>query len=218
MLALQEGRAFKRVKRKSLTNEQATRVEILKALNWLRTEGTQKDYRLLFLSGHGSVDKQQNYYYFFSYEHDPGEDWELYSIKWSTLLDRITGPWKAILMVDTCRAAAVAGGGRTRNDTNFDEVLKQMLNDYRGLVVFSAATGWEVSLEKPEWGHGAFTKALLEGLAGKADGYGGPADGIIETKELGAWIVDRVKELNKEQHATYAQPPELPSFPLIQVK
>ena len=42
---------------------------------------------------------------------------------------------------------------------------------------------------------------------------------FIETKELGSWIIDRVKELTKgEQHATHAQPPELPSFPLVQVK
>jgi hypothetical protein len=41
-------------------------------------------------------------------------------------------------------------------------------------------------LKKREWGHGAFTKALLEGLSGSADGYGGRPDGYIETKELGS--------------------------------
>ncbi len=34
----------------------------------------------------------------------------------------------------------------------------------------AASTGKESSLESPEWGHGAFTLALLEGLGeGKAD-------------------------------------------------
>jgi WD40 repeat protein len=214
-----QARFFKKVKSKTLTNRQATRVEILKALNWLRTEGTQKDYRVLFLSGHGSVDRQENYY-FFSHEHDPKEDWELYSIKWSTVLEKLTAaPGKAILMVDTCRAGAVVGTGKTRSATNFDEILKQTQSDYRGLVVFSAATGRQVSVERPDWGQGAFTKALLEGLRGKADGYGGRTDGLIETKELGSWIIDRVKELTDgEQHATYSQPPELPPFPLVQVK
>ena len=209
MLALQEGRAFKKVKRKNLTNRQATRVEILKALSWLRTEGTQKDYRLLFLSGHASVDKHENYY-FFSHEHDPGEpDWEVYNIKWSAILQRLADLGKTILMVDTCRAGAVAGVGRARSNTNFDEILKQMQNDYRGLVIFSAATGREVSVEKREWGHGAFTKALLEGLAGKADGHGEPADGFIDTTELGSWIIERVRTLtNGEQHATHVQPLE----------
>lgn len=218
VFALQAGRAFRNVKRKTLTNRQATRIEIIKALKWLRTEGTQNDYRLLFLSGHAGIDRQ-GHYYFFSHEHEPDEDWELYSINFSVISERLSGSGKAILMVDTCRAAAVAGGGRSRGDTNFDEILKRMVDDYRGLVIFSAATGREVSVERREWGHGAFTKALLEGLAGQADGYGGVPDGSIETKELGSWIIDRVKVLTKgEQHATHTQPPGLPSFPLVQLK
>ncbi|MEJ0032444.1 MAG: hypothetical protein WDO15_19765 [Bacteroidota bacterium] len=39
-----------------------------------------------------------------------------------------------------------------------------------GVVIMAASTGKESSLESPEWGHGAFTLALLEGLGeGKAD-------------------------------------------------
>lgn len=65
----------------------------------------------------------------------------------------------------------------------------------------------------------ATLQVLSEGLAGKADGYGGPADGVIETKELGAYIIDRVKTLTRgEQHATHAQPAELPSFPFVRVR
>lgn len=102
---------------------------------------------------------------------------------------------------------------------SFDQILKEMQSDYRGLVTFAASTGKQVSVEKQEWGHGAFTKALLEGLDGKADGYGGPANGYIETKELGAWIIDRVKELTgREQDAIHTQPSELPPFPLYGLK
>jgi uncharacterized caspase-like protein len=86
-------------------------------------------------------------------------------------------------------------------------------------VIFAASTSTEVSIEKEEWGHGAFTKALIEGLSGKADGYGGKHDRVLDTKELGSWIIDRVKELTEgEQHAIHSQPPELPSFPLFTLK
>jgi WD40 repeat protein len=215
----QEGRIFNKVKPKQLTNQQATRTNILRALNWLRKEGTPKDYRLLFLSGHGGLDRQNNYY-FFAYDHDPQEDLAVSNVKWTEILDRLTEvPGKAILMVDTCRAAAIASGGKTRSTVNFEEILKEMQSDYRGLVTFAASTGRQVSVERREWGHGAFTQALLEGLAGKADGYGGKADSYIETKELGSWIIDRVWELtNKEQKAIHSQPPELPSFPLFMLK
>jgi uncharacterized caspase-like protein len=180
----QEGRLFHKVRPKRLLNEEATRADIIRALNWLR-EGTKEDYRLLFLAGHGGMDRQSNYY-FFAHDHDPKDDMEVSNIKWNTILDRLTAtPGKAILMVDTCRAAAVAGSGKARSAVNFDQILKEMQSDYRGLVTFAASTGKQVSVEKPEWGHGAFTKALLEGLDGKADGYGGRANGYIETKELG---------------------------------
>ena len=215
----QEGRTFAEVKTKRLTNQQATRADIIRSLDWLRREGTEKDYRLLFLSGHGGVDRQSNYF-FYSYDHDPQEDLEVYDVRWTTFLDKLTAvPGKAILMVDTCRAAALAGGPKTKGPVNFEEILKEMQSDYRGLVTFAASTGRQMSIEKREWGHGAFTKALLEGLSGKADGYGGKADGYIDTKELGAWIIERVRELTaKEQHAIHTQPPELPSFPLYVVR
>ena len=215
----QEGRLFHKVHTQQLLDEKATRTDILRALNWLK-EGTQRDYRLLFLSGHGGMDRQRNYY-FFAYDHDATQDLEISNIKWTSILDRLTAtPSKAILLVDTCRAAAITGDGKARSSVNFDQILKEMQSDYRGLVTLAASTGKQISREKPEWGHGAFTKAVLEGLLqGKADGYGGQPNGYIETKELGAWVIDRVKVLtDKEQDATHNQPPELPPFPLYQVK
>ena len=38
-----------------------------------------------------------------------------------------------------------------------------------GVVVYAASTGGQVSRETERWGNGAFTKALVEGLRGKAD-------------------------------------------------
>ena len=71
-------------------------------------------------------------------------------------------------------------------------------------------------MERAEWGHGAFTKALLEGLQGKADLNG---DGVVETAELATWIVQRVRELTGgDQHAIVSpNPADLPSFALCRV-
>jgi len=91
-----------------------------------------------------------------------------------------------------------------------------MKNDYYGVITFAATTDEEDSVERPEWGHSAFTKALLEGLQGKADLNG---DGVVETTELGTWIVQRVRELtNGDQHAIVSpSPADLPSFALCRV-
>src|SRR5262249_11873886 len=83
----QQGRLFGSIQTKLLTNEQATRSAIIKALDWLSREATQKDVRVLFISGHGGLDRQKNYF-FYSHEHHADEDPELYDVKWNTLLDK----------------------------------------------------------------------------------------------------------------------------------
>ena len=79
-----------------------------------------------------------------------------------------------------------------------------------------ACHGREESQEKDEWGHGAFTKALLEGLDGQADCN---KDGAVYLTELDAYVTDRVKVLTKgQQHPTTHKPSTVRSFPLAASK
>lgn len=213
----QEGILFEQVKAKVLVNEEATRSAIIKGLNWLEAEATQKDIRILFVSGHGVVDYKDDYY-FLPVDHPPGEEPNVYGLGRHRLYDRLRNiPGKAILMVDTCRAAAVADE-RRKGLVNFTRVLKEINSEYTGLVTFAASTGREVSVEREEWGHGAFTRALIDGLSGSADGHGGEKDGYIYIHELGTWIMERVKELTEgQQHAIFDTHPNLPSFPFFAV-
>ena len=74
-------------------------------------------------------------------------------------------------------------------------------------------TGSEVSIEDLAWGHGAFTKALLDGLDGPAD-Y--DQDGVITLKELDLHITRNVKKLtNGSQRPTTQIPANMPDFPLF---
>ena len=80
-------------------------------------------------------------------------------------------------------------------------------------MVFAASTGKQSSIESQDWGNGAFTKALLEGLNGKADLLG--KDRTITINELDAWLADRVAQLTHgEQTPTTAKPQTIPNFPL----
>ncbi len=74
-----------------------------------------------------------------------------------------------------------------------------------------------VSLEHPDWGHGAFTKALIEALEkGQAD-YS--KDGMINLREMDLYIAERVEVLTKgEQHPTTQKPSTISRFPIVQVK
>jgi len=85
------------------------------------------------------------------------------------------------------------------------EAIRELASDEYGVVVMAASTGQEVSIERPEWKHGAFTKALLEGLQeGRADLS---QDGIVHLTELDHFIAEKVKELTQgEQHPTHRNP------------
>jgi uncharacterized caspase-like protein len=79
-----------------------------------------------------------------------------------------------------------------------------------GAIVFTSSTGKQFSFENTEWGNGAFTKALVEGLSGKADLF---RKGKITIKTLDAYISDRVEELTGgNQSPTTIIPFSIPDF------
>ncbi len=81
-----------------------------------------------------------------------------------------------------------------------------------GAIVFLSSTALQYSLEKDEWNNGAFTKAIVEGLSGKAD-YAGK--GKITIKMLDLYISERVKELTGgKQSPTTTLPDAIRDFPL----
>jgi len=82
-----------------------------------------------------------------------------------------------------------------------------------GAVVFTSSTGKQDSQEKPEWNNGAFTKALVEGIEGKAAHYSGK--GRITINMLDLYISERVKELTRgNQTPATAKPSTMPDFPI----
>jgi uncharacterized caspase-like protein len=71
-------------------------------------------------------------------------------------------------------------------------------------------------MEHPEWGHGAFTKSLLDGLQdGNADLNG---DGVVHLNELDYYVAEQVKALTSgAQHPTPLKPSTISRFPIVQV-
>lgn len=75
----------------------------------------------------------------------------------------------------------------------------------------TASTGRGYSIEKSNWGHGAFTKALLEGLSEAKADYND--NHIISIKEIDLYVTDRVKALTKgKQKPTTIIPESVPDF------
>jgi len=185
------GSLYREVKVMSLTDERATRPEIAAAFQWLQREARSTDTVMVFLAGHG-VNAQSRDYYFLPREADPDRIPET-AVSFAQLKEAFaTLPGRSILFVDTCHAGNAIGAQRPIFDADNTLAVNSLAQMENNLVVFASSAGDQMSQESDDWGNGAFTVALLEGLSGKADLLG---RGKITFKQLDAYIADRVAQL-----------------------
>nr|VFJ61827.1 MAG: WD domain-containing protein, G-beta repeat-containing protein [Candidatus Kentron sp. DK] len=188
----------------------ADRGEVLDGLDWLRREVTEKDVGVLFLAGHGANDDDGDYYFL---PRDAGtrrlrrSAVAYFEVK--KTLRNLAG--KALAFIDTCHSGNVMGGRRGVADINV--IINDLAAAENGVVVFASSSGRQFSYEKSDWGNGAFTKALVEGIDGKAN-Y--TKDGRITINQLDLYLSERVKELTGgRQTPTTNKPPDTPDFPIV---
>jgi WD40 repeat protein len=196
---------------KAITNEEATKDEVLDGLDWIRKETTSNDVAMVFFSGHGLND-QNNYYYFAPYNIDPDRLLRT-GVAFSDIKNTVSAiAGKALFFVDTCHSGNSLGLSTRKGPLDINLVINELSSAQNGAVVFSASTGGESSFEREEWNNGAFTKALVEGLNGSA-AIGNT--GRITYNMLNIYISERVKELTKgTQHPTMVSPQTVPDFPV----
>ncbi|WP_447973106.1 caspase family protein [Nitrospira sp. Kam-Ns4a] len=212
-MARQQGGLYEAVETKVLTDGQATKENILDHLDWLLKQTTGKDVAMVFLAGHGDTDVKGKYY-FLPVNVDP-ERLMATGVPYTDLKETVEAlAGKVFAFVDTCKAGNVLG--KRRGGADINQLVHELANADSGAVVFTAATGRQASLEHPDWGNGAFTKALVEGLNGQADLFG---RGTITITSLEAYIAERVKALTKgKQTPTTAKPKTVPDFPVAVVR
>jgi len=205
----QKGKLYRDVSVKLLTDAGAKKEDILDGLDWIRQQVTAKDVAMVFLAGHGVNDPDGRYYYLPA-NTDP-DRLRSTGVLFHEIRDTLNLlPGKTVLFVDTCHSGNVLGTGRRGADIT--GVLNELTSAENGVVVFTASTGRQYSLENPAWGNGAFTKAVVEGLLGSAD-Y--KKTGRITFKMLDFYISDRVKELTHNQQTPVTIVPNgVPDFPL----
>ncbi len=205
----QEGKIYKKVIIKQLINQDTTKDNILDALEWVERETTQRDMVIIFVAGHGINDDKGNYY-FMAHDSDVN-NLRRTALRWTEIKDTLSDlPSKVILMVDTCHSGNIMGQERRRDLTG---AIKSIINSGAGSVIMTASTGRGYSIEKSEWGHGAFTKAMIEGLGNARADYN--KNNTISIKEIDLYVTDRVKELTKgKQKPTTIIPESIPDFAL----
>ena len=210
----QQGKLYKTVETKVVTDEHATKDDILDGLDWLGKQVTQHDVGMLFLSGHGANDSSLGFVYL-------PVDADLEKLKRtavtmadiSTTIRSMAG--KAVAFLDTCHSGSILGSGQ-KGLNDMSGVINELASAENGLVVFSSSTGRQFSLENASWNNGAFTKALVEGIDGKADEQ---HSGRVTYKMLDLYVSERVKALTQGNQSPVTQAPGgVNDFPLALTK
>jgi hypothetical protein len=195
----------------TLLNDRALKSDMEKYFEkWLSNNVEKGGTVFIYYSGHGAPNPKTGDAYIVPYDGDPSFiDQTGYSLK--RLYESLGKlPTKEIVVaLDSCFSGA---GGRSVLAKGARPLVMNLESSSvpSQMVVFSAASGDQISSTYEEKGHGLFTYFMLKGIKGEGDTNG---DGKIETGELFDYIkpqVERIarKTYNNEQSPQLIAPEE----------
>ena len=202
VLKRQRGPLYADVEARVLLDEQATRPALEAAMRWLEERVRPGDIGALFMAGHGINDSDGSYQ-FVPYEFELARPFAtaVPGRVFSEPLSRLRG--RPLLFLDTCFAGAIAqmlgGGAQT---ARFANALSAPENS---VIVFASSTGKQESFERLEWGNGAFTKVLVQGLEGEARLSSVP---VVTTRSLSPFVQQGVSKVTGGKQSPVAIIPE----------
>lgn len=189
-----------------LTNEKATRSNILKELVQLLSRSSKEDLVIFYFSGHGKNDVFENSGYLLTYDtendNEAGTAISMDDIK--SKIERCQAKMK-LSYIDACHAGLFKSSGAKGTANDNGEIIKAYIAGLTdasdGNVAFMASSARQQSLEDEKLGHGIFTHYLIKGLKGEADkeqkeaeGYN---DGIITVSEMQTYLSNKIQEATK---------------------
>jgi hypothetical protein len=195
------GRLFQRVETKLLLDEQATRDGVLDGLSWLNDKGHHaRDVRVVFVSG--MVNEVDDTDYLLPPLSDDADASPVKDLRVGTIWEALAAvPGPAIVFADIPIGEIRLSKSFTKGRGSLKMGMRGPYFKADNVSSFIAAIEDEKPLAGLEWGHSAFTKSLLDGLAGKADSSG---DGCIDLGELSNWLDLNVTRLTKEKQNVFS--------------
>jgi WD40 repeat protein len=181
----------------------------------LKDSAKPDDLIVFFLAGHGVVDEDTHKYYFVGHDFQLSDlQARVYSacLGWEDFRSLGDIPCRKLVMLDTCYSGAI----QPPRASDLKNAVRQLQEDV--IFTVTAATGEQRSAEKAAWKHGAFTKCLLDGLAGGAVVRGDP---VVTLDEVVAYVKRSVPELTQGAQTPTAAPDEIlpyTSLPLAHTK
>jgi WD40 repeat protein len=183
-----------------LLDKDANKTGILRALKNMRAameSGNGNDLAVIHFSGHGALVDHK--LYLLPYDVDARDDAGIESNGLS--IDDLRGELaelgrhgRVLVLLDACHSGATTtdGSALTMDSTALRTALAAA-----NVSVLTSSTGPEVSFEKPELQHGAFTKVLLDALDDPAVDVN--RNGLITPNGLAAYIANRVPMLTGDK-------------------
>ena len=166
-----------------LNGKNATRYNIMQALNKISRVATANDVVMFYFSGHGADGGMAVY--------DTGvKRTGILSYRDLSNIFKKSKVRNKIIFADTCHA----GSGKLTNESNRNTEYLSKQN----ILLFLSSRANENSIENRYLGCGIFTQHLLDGLRGKADAN---RDRAVTARELFDYVSPRViRDTQSEQH------------------
>ena len=193
-----------------LTNDRATRENIIKSMEELAQKVKKSDTVILFFAGHGDLDG--GFYYFL------GHDADITALKKTGIsIDDISAFIRSVrankiaVFFDTCKSGGAAESlSRLALERGYDDVrIMANLARERGIAVFSAASKSQAAFEIKSLGHGIFTYSLLHALNNRRDDIAD--NGLISIARLLSFV-NRMTRDTAQKHLKTDQSPILYIF------
>ena len=183
-----------------LLDKDANKTDILRALKNMRAamaSGSGADLAVIHFSGHGALVDHK--LYLLPYDVDARDEAGIESKGLSLEelkgeLNELAQHGRVLLLLDACHSGATTSDGAT---LAMDSTMLRSVLAAANVSVLTSSSGPEVSYEKPELQHGAFTKALL-------DAFDDPAadidrNGLITASGLEHYVENRVPMLTHDK-------------------
>jgi WD40 repeat protein len=168
--------------------------EALAAMDRNMTSSAGQDLAVVMFSGHGAMIDGQ--FYLVPYGADSStmariETSAIPATEFKGKIEKLAQHGRVLVLLDACRSAGLIGGAA--NALPAAEMLRAVMNASNVTVLTSSAAD-KLSREDEKWGHGAFTKVLLDALSA-SDDVDTNHDGVISMSELTAYIGKHLTEL-----------------------
>jgi WD40 repeat protein len=168
LLNTQEGGLYAEVKPQSLLDGAADKPGIFQALEAMQKTMGQDDVAVVMFSGHGAMIDGQ--FYLVPYGIDNSipallKATAILATQFQGEISKLAERGRVLVLLDACRSGALLKSASS--PLGAADTLRVAIAS-GNVTVLTSSKANELSREDEKWQHGAFTKVLLDGLAGRA--------------------------------------------------